>query len=217
MVALVTGLTVLSSKKGLISHPVWCVIGVASGLGLCYHSLAGGCVLALFSMSLWPLLLELLTYHPPSLVLAVGMETYCVLESASALVTGHDAIPGLSLIFNGRPAILMTFSVALIIVGIQKRWMLSDDPLVAVKSLRRRSSSRSSQVSFFGSVWRRLSTIVEESSSEETSDDDAFENETLTAKEKLKNNIPIMKEKECSRFLTLVQKGSEILNLLSFL
>ena len=214
MIALATGLMVLSSKKGLISHPVWCVIGVTSGLGLCYHSFAGGCVFALFSMSLWPTLLELLSYHPPSLVLAVGMETYCMLTSASALFTGHDIVSGASLIFKGRPAILMTFTVALIIVGIQKHWMFSNDPLVAAKSLRRRSSSRSSQVLFFGSVWRRLSTIAEESSSEEISDDDAFEDKEITAKERLKNNLPAMKEEECKRFLTLIQKGSGILNLL---
>lgn len=210
MVALATGLAVLSSRKNLIGHPVWCVIGVASGLAFCYHSFAGGCVLAVFSMSLWPHLLELLSYHPPPIVLAVGMETYFILTSASALVTGHDVVPGISLIFNGRPFVLLTISIVLIAVGIQKRWMFSNDPVVIAKRRRRRSSSRSSQVSFFGSVWRRLSTIDEESSSDETSDDNAFEDEVATAKKILKRDLPTLKDEEGKRFLTLIQKGSEL-------
>lgn len=213
MAALATGLTVLSSKKKLIGHPVWCVVGVASGLAFCYNSFAGGCVLALFSMSLWPLLLELLLYHLPPLVLAVGMETYFMLTSASALVTGHDVIPIVSLIFNGRPIVLMILSIVLIIVGIQRRWMFSSNPLAAARPRRRRSSGRASQVSFFGSVWRRLSTIDEEDSSEETSDDDAFEDEATTAKKSLKDNLPALRDEEGKRFLGLVQKGSEIFSL----
>lgn len=218
MVALATGLAVLSTKKNLIGHPVWCAIGVGSGLAFCCYSFTGGCVLALFSMSLWPHLLELLLYHPSTLILTVGMVTYFILTSASALVTGHDIMPGLSLLLNGRPVILMIISIALIVMGIQKRWMFgSNNLLVAPRSRHRKSSSRSSQISFFGSVWRRLSTIDEEGSSDNTSDDDAFEDEVTTAKKKdFKQDLAIMKEEAGKRFLGLVQKGSEIYNWLSF-
>ena len=217
MVALATGLTITSSKKNLIGHPVWCIIGVGSALSFCYHSFAGGCVLAMFSLSLWPYLLELLSYHPSSLVLAVGMETYFMLTSASALVTGHDIIPGLSLFLNGRPIVLVLLSVILIVVGVQKRWMIIDNPLVTTRLRRRKSSSRSSQVSFFGSVWRRLSTIDEESSTEEISDDDnAFEEEVTTTKKNLKPDLPALKDEEGKRFLSIIQKGSEFFGLLKF-
>ena len=211
------GLTTISSKKNLIGHPVWYIIGVGGALTFCYHLFAGGCVLALFSMSLWPYLLELLSYHPSSLVLTVGMETYFMLTSASALVTGHDVIPGLSLFLNRRPIILVMLSVALIVVGVQKRWKIIDNPSVIIRSRHRRSSSRSSQVSFFGSVWRRLSTIDEESSTEEISDDDdAFEDEVTIAKENLKPDIPALKDEEAKRFLSIIQKGSEFFSFLSF-
>lgn len=220
MLALATGLTIISSKKNLIGHPVWYIVSIGSGLLFCYHSFAGGCVLGLFSMSLWPYLLELLSYHPSPLVLAVGMETYFMLTSASALVTGHDVIPGLSFILNGRPIVLVLLSVTLIVVGVQERWMVTDSPSVTTRLRRRKSSSRSSQVSFFGSVWRRLSTIDEESSTEEISDDDdAFEDEVTsltTPKENLKPDLPALKDEEGKRFLSIIQKGSGFLNLLSF-
>lgn len=201
MAALATGLTILSDKKNLITHPAWCVIGVGSGLAFCYHLFAGGCMLALFSMSLWPYLLELLSHHSSALVLVVGMETYFILTSSSALVTGHDYMPGISLLLNERPVVLMLFSVTLIATGVQKDWMVSNDNLLPARFRRR--SRHNSQISFFGSVWRRLSTINEESSSEEISDDDAFS----TAKIDLEHDLPIMKDEESRQFLSRVQKG----------
>ena len=216
MLALATGLTIVSSKKNLIGHPVWYIVGVGSGLLFCYHSFVGSCVLGLFSMSLWPYLLELLLYHPSPLILAVGMETYFMLTSASALVTGHDVIPGLSFFLNGRPIVLVLLSVALIVVGVQECWMVTDNPSVTTRLRRRKSSSRSSQVSFFGSVWRRLSTIDEDSTEEISDDDDAFEDEVTTPKEKLKPDLPALKDEEGKRFLNIIQKGSGFLNLLSF-
>ena len=219
MLALAIGLAIVSSKKNLIGHPVWYIISVGSALSFSFHSFVGGCLLGLFSMSLWPYLLELLSYHPSPIVLAVGMETYFMLISASALVTGHDIIPGLSFFLNGRPIVLVLLSVTLIVVGIQERWMIIDNPSVTARLRRRKSSSRSSQVSFFGSVWRRLSTIDEESSTEEISDDDnAFEDETTTAKENFKLDLPSLKDEEGKRFLSIVKKGLELefLNLFSF-
>ena len=208
MVALATGLAVISSKRNLISHPLWWIIGVGSALLFSYHSFAGGCVLALFSISLWPYLLELLVHHPSPLVLSVGMGTYFILTSASALVSGHDVIPGLSWLLDGRPIIFLILSIALIMMGAQNVWFISSSPSFAARLRRRRSSSRSSQVSFFGSVWRRLSTIEEESSTDEMSDDDdAFENENPSIKISLKPDIPALRHKEIKRFLSITQKG----------
>jgi len=206
MAALATGLTVLSDKKNLIAHPAWCIIGVGSGLAFSCHLFAGGCMLALFSMSLWPYLLDLLSYHPSTVILAVGMETYFILTSVSALVTGHDFMPGLSLLLNERPGLLVLLSVGLVVTGIQKYWTISNNNSLAPRFRRR--SSRNSEISFFGSVWRRLSTISEVSSSEETSDDDTFEEEeNITAKVDLERDLPIMKDKESRRFLSRMQKG----------
>ena len=208
--ALATGLVVISSKKNLIGHVMWWIIGVASALSFSYHSFAGGCVLALFSVSLWPYLLELLLHHPSSLVLSVGMATYFMLTSASALVSGHDDIPGLSSLLYGRPIIFLIISISLIVMGVN--WFSSSNPSIAARLRHRRSSSRSSQVSFFGSVWRRLSTIEEESSSEEISDDDdAFENENPAIKIGLKPDIPALKHEETKRFLSITQKGLEFI------
>lgn len=208
MMALATGLTVLSDKENLISHPVWYAVGLGSGLIFSYHLFVGGCVLALFSTSLWPSLLELASCHPSTLILTVSLVTYFTLTSMSALVTGHDSIPGVSLLFDESPVVLMILSVAIVVLGVQKCWLFNNNPLVRGRPLRRRSRSRSSQISFFGSAWRRLSTITEENLGEEDSDnDDAFEDEAITTMN-LIYDLAIVKGREGERFLSVIQKGA---------
>lgn len=208
MIALATGFAVLSEKKNLTSHPVWCVVGLGSGLAFYHQSFAGGCMLAIFIMSLWPHLLDLFPFHSSALVLTVGMGTYFMLTSASAIATGHDVIPGVSMLLDGEPAILLLCSIALVVAGVQNHWIINNSPSVVVKPHRRKSSRHGSQISFFGSAWRKLSTIDEESSSEGFSEnDDAFEDEITTDNHRVEYDVSTLKDEEGERFLSLVQKG----------
>jgi len=216
MLALCTGLAIISDKRHLVGHPVWRCIGVGSGLLFCLlpssRAFAAGCCFALFCMSLWPHVFECVLHHLPSPLLSIAMGTYLLLIMIHASVTGHDYIPGVSALFSGRPIILMSFVLVAIMLGIQKRWVPTSSQPQQLGPVRRKS--RNSYVSLFGSVWRRLSTVSEEASSDENSGvDDAFdEDEVISPKVNLQDHLQGLMEIEYKSFLSVVRQGDAVLS-----
>ena len=215
MLALCTGLVIISDKRHLVGHPVWCCIGIGSGLAFCLlpssRAFTAGCCLALFCMSLWPHVFECVLHHPPFPLVSIAMGVYLVLIMIHALVTGHDYIPGVSALLSGRPVVLMSFVLGVIVLGIQKVWVPISTTPQQSGPMQRRRSSRNSYVSFFGSAWRRLSTVSEESSSDETSDtEDVIEDEVISREENVLERLPVLKEVEYKIFLSVIRQGAVV-------
>jgi len=219
MFALCVGLAIISDKEHLVAHPVWCCIGVGSGLALCLlpssRAFAAGCCLALFCMSLWPRVFECVLHQPSFPLMSIAMGVYLFLIMLHALVAGHDFVPGVSVLLSGRPVVLMSLVLTSIVLGIQKRWVPATPIAQQSGSMQHhKSSRRNSYVSFFGSVWRRLSTVDEETSSDETSEnedifnDDVISQEVVSSEVNILKHLPGMKELEYKAFLSVVRQGA---------
>jgi len=218
MFALCVGLAIISDKKHLVTHPVWCCVGVGSGLALCLlpssRAFAAGCCLALFCMSLWPYVFECVLHQPPFPLISIAMGAHLLLVMLYCLVTGHDYIPGVSVLFSGRPVVLISFVLATIVLGIQRRWLPITTTAQQSGTVQRRRS-HNSYVSFFGSVWRRLSTVDEESLDEASDNEDLFDDEVISrevisSEVNMLERLPGLKELEYKIFLSFIRQGAAV-------
>ena len=69
MCGLVLGVVIMSHRTQRLSGLSWHVIGLASGLGLYFldshFAFFEGCLLSLYTASLWPHLAKRITHYPP--------------------------------------------------------------------------------------------------------------------------------------------------------
>ena len=91
----------MSHRSDKLSGLTWHAIGLASGLGLyfleSYFAFFEGCLLSLYTASLWPHISRRLTHYPPGQALSVAILTWCTLCVASVWIVAYNFVPGGSL------------------------------------------------------------------------------------------------------------------------
>ena len=166
MLMLTVGLVMFSHQGDLLGSPGWLLLGLASAMVLffmhSYPAFFGGCILAIYTMSLWPHIVKGLTAFPVGKTLSFAVLTFIVLFLLSAWVVAYNFVPG-GTITRERTDVLLVITVCLI--GLASRNVEPSGTQPEAKSgesKRKKSEHTPSSKSV-----RRLSTISEERSETE--------------------------------------------------
>ena len=98
MLGLVLGTVLVGHRPDRLSGLTWHSIGLASGLGLyfleSYFAFFEGCLLSIYTASLWPHLSKRLTHYPPGQVLSVAVFSWALLSVSSVWIVAYNFVPG---------------------------------------------------------------------------------------------------------------------------
>lgn len=98
MLGLVLGIVLVGHRSDRLSGLIWHSIGLASGLGLyfleSYFAFFEGCLLSIYTASLWPHLSKRLTHYPPGQVLSVALFSWAILSVSSVWIVAYNFVPG---------------------------------------------------------------------------------------------------------------------------
>ena len=183
MLSLTVGLVVFGHQRDLQTSPAWTVVGLLSALGLyfltSYTAFFCGCILAVYTMSLWPLLSKRVSNFPAGKVLFFTSLTFIFLFLLSVWVVAYNFVPGGTITRERTDAMLI---IIVLMIGAasqtiqhrkKKKNKTPDRRAHHTRSemlRKRRLSQAGNQVMFLGRVFRRLSTVSEESEEEEDND-----------------------------------------------
>ena len=166
MLMLTVGLVMFGHQGDLLGSPGWLLLGLASAMVLyfmhSYLAFFGGCILAIYTMSLWPHMVKRLTAFPVGKALSFAILTFIVLFLLSAWVVAYNFVPG-GTVTRERTDVLLVITVLLIGLGSRKvgpSGGQSEAKSGGSKSKKGDKSERSSSLK----TGRRLSTISEERS-----------------------------------------------------
>ena len=88
----------MSHRTDKLSGLTWHAIGLASGLGLyylqSYFAFFEGCLLSIYTASLWPHLSKRLVHYPPGKVFPVAILTWALMSIASVWIVAYNFVPG---------------------------------------------------------------------------------------------------------------------------
>ena len=88
----------MSHRSDKLTGLTWHAIGLASALGLyfleSYFAFFEGCILAVYTASLWPHLSRRLVYYPPGKVLPVAILTWALMCIGSVWIVAYNFVPG---------------------------------------------------------------------------------------------------------------------------
>ena len=120
MAGLVMGVVVMSRRTQRLSGLAWHAIGLASALGLyfltSYLAFLEGCVLSLYTTSLWSHVAKRVTHYPPGHVLPFALLSWCLLGAASVWVVAYNFVPGGTLT-RERTDVLLAVTIFLVMVA----------------------------------------------------------------------------------------------------
>ncbi|CAI8002702.1 PGAP2-interacting protein [Geodia barretti] len=98
MLGLVLGVVLMSHRSDKLGGLTWHAIGLASGLGLyylqSYFAFFEGCLLSIYTASLWPHLSKRLVHYPPGKVLSLAILTWVLLCITSVWIVAYNFVPG---------------------------------------------------------------------------------------------------------------------------
>lgn len=102
------------------AHPAWGVAGLVGSAALyfapTYYGFAGGLVLAVYLFSVWPLVINNMTQHPPGRTLAVGYFVYVIWILASVWVVAYPFVPG-GVYLRERTHVFLFGSMLFVLLG----------------------------------------------------------------------------------------------------
>ena len=170
MLLLTVGLVMFGHQGDLLGSPGWLLLGLASAMVLyfmhSYLAFFGGCILAIYTMSLWPHMVKRLTAFPVGKALSFAILTFIVLFLLSAWVVAYNFVPG-GTVTRERTDVLLVITVLLIGLGSRKIGSSggrSEAKSGGSKTKKGDKSERSSSLK----TSRRLSTISETDEAEES-------------------------------------------------
>ena len=218
MGSLVVGLVLFGHQWQLLSSPAWAVVGVVFSMvfyfAKTYTSFFGGQILAIYTMSLWPMLSKRFVHFHPGKAIPMAMFCCFLLVVLSAWVVAYNFVPGGTITRERSDAMLL---ITTLIIGFAARNVRHQARSSSVtlskkhkaESLKRaamkgRQGEEDKQVTFFGRVFRRLSTITEEGDEDWSETEKGSKTHRARAKE-----VNVAEDMEGQKFHNRVIKGTD--------
>ena len=176
-----------------------------------YTAFFGGQILAIYTMSLWPMLSKRFVSHSPGKAIPLAMSVCFVLVLLSVWVVAYNFVPG-GIITRERSDAMLILTT--LMIGFASRNVRQSDSN-AMQSKKRRAESlkraamkedqgNKKQITFFGRVFRRLSTITEEGDEDWTETEKGSKTHQARARE-----VNMSEEIEGQKFHNRVIKGMD--------
>ena len=216
MGSLTVGLILFGHQWQLLSSPAWAAVGVVFSMVLyfakTYTAFFGGQILAIYTMSLWPMLSKRFISHNPGKAIPLAMTVCFIFVLLSVWVVAYNFVPG-GIITRERSDAMLILTT--LVIGFASRNVRQKDSK-AIQSKKRRAESLKraamkegrkdqgdkKQVTFFGRVFRRLSTITEEGDEDWTETEKGSKTHQARARE-----VNVAEEIEGQKFHNRVIKG----------
>lgn len=208
MFAMTIGVVLFGHQTDLLTSWRWTAVGLVFSMVLyfmsSYTAFFGGIILAIYTMSLWPLLAKRVVNFPPHKVLPIAMLVSIFYMLLSAWVVAYNFVPGGTLTRERTDVMLILLILS---CGLGSRSVATpttpDVPASPYKKTGR--ERKKSQINFLGRVIRRLSTVAEEGEGEEVDDWGSSESETHKA---LSKQVSVAEDREAQVFHGKVLKGN---------
>lgn len=171
LLALTMGLVLFGNQVDLLTSVPWLIVGIFFSMilyfGETYQAFFGGLIFAVYTASLWPLILKRIVGFPPHKVFTVAMTTYFFYLLLSVWVVAYNFVPG-GMYTRERTDVLLIMLVLSCGMG-TCRFTLGHAQASTTRKLleRREIAATAKTINFIGRVFRRLSTIEEDPEKEE--------------------------------------------------
>ena len=227
MLALTVGVVVFGHQTSLLTSWRWTILGLVFAMILyfmtTYTAFFGGIMLAIYTMSLWPLMAKRVVNFPAHRVLPLAMLVYVFYMLLSAWVVAYNFVPGgtltrertdvmlvmlvLSCGLGSRTITMATAAQGSGTAGVSSGGGKSDT--YKRSALRKKADipRNSSTINFLGHMIRRLSTVTEEGEGE---DGPGSPRESATHKV-LSREVSVAEDKEAQSFHDKVLQGQCLL------
>lgn len=214
---LTVGLILFGHQWQLLSSPAWTAVGVAFSMVLyfakTYTAFFGGQILAIYTMSMWPMLSKRFVNFHPGKVIPLAMTCCFVLVALSVWVVAYNFVPGGTITRERSDAMLI---LTTLMIGFASRNVRQADSKSMLAKKRKTEALKRAvlkgsmvegekQVTFFGRVFRRLSTITEEGDEDWTETEKGSKTHQARARE-----VNMAEEEEGQKFHNRVIKGAEL-------
>ena len=219
MGSLTVGLILFGHQWELISSPAWAGVGLIFSMILyfakTYTAFFGGQILAIYAMSLWPMLSKRFVNFHAGKAIPLAMTVCFFLVLLSVWVVAYNFVPGGTVTRERSDAMLV---LTILMIGFASRSVRQTDsnkriPKRKAESLKRATLKGSQReggkrVTFFGHVFRRLSTISEEGDEDWTETQIGSKTHRARAKE-----VNVAEEIERQKFHDQVIKSTISINM----
>lgn len=214
MGSLTVGLILFGHQWQLLSSRAWAAVGVVFSMVLyfakTYTAFFGGQILAIYTMSLWPMLSKRFVSHNPGKAIPLAMAVSFLLTLLSVWVVAYNFVPGGIITRERSDAMLILTTLIIGFASRNVRQGGGDSKAVQSKKHRAESMKRAGmkdqgdnkQITFFGRVFRRLSTITEEGDEDWTETEKGSKTHQARARE-----VNVAEETEGQKFHNKVIKG----------
>ena len=164
MVAFTLGVVIFGHQTDLLSSWAWLGVGFVFSMTLyfsyTYMAFFGGLILAIYTASLWPILLKRLVSFPAHKVLPMAMFVMIFYIMLSAWVVAYNFVPG-GVLTRERTDVLLILLVLSCGLGTCSFPFQQAEVQVAEDSLKENQIKKGDKINIFGRVFRRLSTVTE--------------------------------------------------------
>ena len=178
-----------------------------------YTAFFGGQILAIYTMSMWPMLSKRFVNFHPGKVIPLAMTCCFVLVALSVWVVAYNFVPGGTITRERSDAMLI---LTTLMIGFASRNVRQADSKSMLAKKRKTEALKRAvlkgsmvegekQVTFFGRVFRRLSTITEEGDEDWTETEKGSKTHQARARE-----VNVAEEEEGQKFHNRVIKGGEL-------
>lgn len=213
MFAMTVGVVLFGHQTDLLTSWRWTAVGVVFSMVLyfmsTYMAFFGGIILAIYTMSLWPLLTKRVINFPPHKILPVAMLVFIFYMVLSAWVVAYNFVPG-GTITRERTDVMLIMLVLSCGLGSRNiatptpKSAAEGDPYKRPRLNRANLQRKESRINFLGHVIRRLSTVTEEGEGEEGGNWGGSESETHRV---LSKQVSVAEDNEAQVFHGKVLKG----------
>lgn len=206
MLAITVGLVIFGHQTDLLTSVSWTAVGLVFSMILyftsTYTSFFGGLVLAIYTMSLWPLMAKRVINFPPNRVLPLALLVMTFYMLLSVWVVAYNFVPGGTLT-RERSDVMLIMLVLSCGLGARNSAPPSEAKGQSERQLKRELRQKSSEINFVGGVIRRLSTVTEEGDEEIEETAGGVSMHQLLSKE-----VSLDEDKEAQSFHGKVLKGT---------
>lgn len=227
MFAVTVGVVVFGHQTDLLTSWRWTAVGLVFAMVLyfmsTYMAFFAGTVLAIYTMSLWPVMAKRVTNLPPHKVIPLAMLVNVFFLLLSVWIVAYNFVPG-GVITRERMDVMLVMLV--LSCGLGSRNVAtpsssaedgSGGETYKRQALRKKKQQqrRKSRINFLGRVIRRLSTVTEEGEGDEVewgSDSESSETHRV-----LSMQVSTAEDREAQVFHGKVLKVSLVIVLLAFL
>ena len=173
-----------------------------------YTAFFGGQILAIYTMSLWPMLSKRFINHSPGKAIPLARTVCFLLVMLSVWVVAYNFVPGGTLTRERSDGMLI---LTTLMIGFASRNVRQPDSNAillkkrkaeALKKAKVNEKGGENQVTFFGRVFRRLSTITEEGDEDWAETEKGSKTHQARARE-----VNVAEEEEGQKFHNRVMKG----------